>query len=104
MVLSLIDKVTTGTQSFALFIWNVGPVVAAVPCWTGGLPTALNVLNISEIIHLSDHDKSSSISQLLNGKSRDLQKRPKYFNGITTSTSNILLLHGVPTISFVLYQ
>ena len=32
------------------------------------------------------HDKSSSISQFIDGKSRDLQKLLRYLSGIVTST------------------
>ena len=50
------------------------------------------------------HFKSSSISQLINDKSRDLQKLLQYFTEITTSASNIVLLFGVLSINFVLYS
>ena len=80
MILSFLDKVTTGT---------VAPVVCIATSCTGGLRTALNVLDISETTHLFDHEKSSSISQLINGKSRDLQKLLKCFNGTTASACNI---------------
>ena len=69
----------------------------------GGLQDILGVIDISDITHYLDQDKSSSISQLINGKLRDLQKLLKYFNETTTSTSNILLLLGVLPINFVLY-
>ena len=39
-----------------------------------GLSAIVGVIDISYIIHSFDHDKSNSISQLINGKSRDLQK------------------------------
>ena len=71
---------------------------------TGGSPSALNVLDISDITQFFAHLKLSSISQLINGKSRDLQKLLKYFNGATTSASNILLLFSVLPIIFVLYS
>ena len=35
------------------------------------------------------HDKSSSISQFINGKSRDLQKLLRYFSEIVTSTLKV---------------
>ena len=44
------------------------------------------------------------ISQLINGKSRYLQKLLKFFNGTTTSTFNVLLSFGVLPINFVLYS
>ena len=43
-------------------------------------PTTLGVIDISYSIHIFDHDKSSSISELLNSKSRHLQKFLKYFH------------------------
>ena len=88
MILSLIDKVTTGTQLLELFIWNVFPVVCiAATFTTGGLASGLQdtagVIDISEIMHPFGHDKSSFFSQLINGKRRDLQQLLKYFNGMT---------------------
>ena len=72
--------------------------------WTGGLafgfPGIPGPIDISDIIHYFEHDKSSSISQLINSKSRDLQKLLRYFNGTTTSTSNMLLSFGVLPIIF----
>ena len=113
MVLSFIDNVTTGTSSLALFVWNSAPVVCiASLTWTGGLalglPAIAGVIDISDTIHSSDHDKSIPIWQLINGKSRDLQKLLKYFNGTTISAFNIFLLFhiffGVPPIYFVIYS
>ena len=45
-----------------------------------GSPGTLGVIDISDIVHYFDHDKSISISQLIDGKSRGLQKILKYFN------------------------
>ena len=71
---------------------------------TGGLAFGFSgipgPIDISDIIHSFEHDKSSSISQLINSKSRDLQKLLKYFNGTTTSTSHILLSFCVLPIIF----
>ena len=69
-----------------------------------GLPGTAGVIDISYIMHSFNYDKSSVISQLLNGESRDLQKLLKYFNGTTTSASNIFLSSGVLPITFVLYS
>ena len=55
-------------------------------------------------MHYLDHYKSISISQLINGKSRDLQKLRKYFNRTTTSASNVLLSIDVLLIIFILYS
>ena len=69
-----------------------------------GSPGTLGVIDISDIVHYFDQDKSISISQLIDGKSRGLQKILKYFNWITASTSNIFLLFGVLPINFILYS
>ena len=71
---------------------------------TGGLVGTAGGLDISNIMQYLDHDKSSSISQLIKSKSRGLQKLLKYFNRTTTSASNILLSFGVLSIIFVLYS
>ena len=78
LILSLIDKVTTGVQWLALFIWNIGPVIVCdVNSYTTESAfgsTVLNVLDTSVIILFLSHLNSSSISQLISDKSRDLQK------------------------------
>ena len=83
-----------------LFIWDVGPVVSvAAVAGLGILATTTSVLDISNIMKSFDHDKLSSISQLLRGKLKNLPKLLKYFNGATTSATNVLLPAGVlPTI------
>ena len=73
----LIEKVTTGTWNLALFIWNVVPVVCIASTSKSGrlafgLPATLGAIDISDIIHSFDHDQSSSVSQLINGKSKNL--------------------------------
>ena len=55
-------------------------------------------------MHSFDHDKSSSVSDLVNGKSRNLQKMLKYSNWTTTSAFNVLLSFGEPPINFDLYS
>ena len=100
---------TTETWSFPLFIWNVALVVCiAATFWTSGLafwlPDILGIIDISDTIHSFDYDNQSSISQLINDKSRGLQKLLKYFNGKRTFASNILLLLGMPSINFVFYS
>ena len=85
-----------------MFFQNLGEVVAFAP--TGGFPATAAILDISDTTQYFDHDKSSSISQLIKGESRDLQKLLKYFNGTTTSASDILLSFGVLLIIFVLYS
>ena len=75
---------------------------------TGGLssesPTTLGVIDISDIIHSFDHNKSIFISKLINGKSRNLQKLLKYLNGTTTSAFNALLSFGMLPSDFFLYS
>ena len=62
------------------------------------------LFNISDITQSSDHAKSSSISQLIKGQSRDLQKLFKYFNGATTFAFNTPLLAAVLPVIFVLHS
>ena len=63
---------TTGTYTLVLFIWNVAPVVNVV--YTGLSPFSSGVLYISDITQYFDHLKSAFISQLINDKSRNIQK------------------------------
>ena len=58
-----------------MFIWNVAPTVSvASTAVTGGLAGTAGVFDILDIMQSLDHHKSSSISQLIKCKSRDLQK------------------------------
>ena len=84
----------------------MAPVVAATTSCTGRLPTGLNVLDMSDITQVFGHFNSSFTSQfqLLNRKSRDLQKLLKYSSGTTTSASSTLLLFGVLPIMVVLHS
>ena len=43
-------------------------------CLAYGLPSTTGGIDISDIIDSFNYEKSSSYSQLINGKSRDLQK------------------------------
>ena len=76
--------------------------------FTSGLASRLScipgIIDISDITHPFEHDKSKSISQWINGKSRNLQKLLKYCNGTTTSVSNVLLSYDVFPIIFLLYS
>ena len=69
----------------------------------GGLACKLSLLYISDIIQFLDHKISSSTSQLIKGKSRNLQKLLMDFNG-TTIVSNALLSSDTLPIIFVLYS
>ena len=89
-----------------LFIWIHALVVTAGAFAIDGLVTGFASISgvfISDM-QFFDHNKSSSISQLIKGKSRYLQKLLKYYNGTTTSVSNVLLLAGVLPIIFALYS
>ena len=95
------------SMKFSINYLKCSPVVciaatSRIDGLASGLPGTADVIDFSDIIHYFDHDKSSSISKLTKGKSRDLEKQPKYFNGMTTSASNILLLFGALPIIFVL--
>ena len=47
---------------------------------------------------------ANQYSHLINGKSRDLQKLLKYFNGTTNFAFNLFALSGMLHINFVLYS
>ena len=55
-----------------------------------GLAATAAVINISYIIRSFYHDKLSSISRLIKGKSGDLQKLIKYFIRSTIYVANVL--------------
>ena len=84
----------------ALFISNVAPVFSVASAKLAH--STSDVLDISDITQYFDHVKSSSISQLIKGKTRDLQKLLTYFNGAITSRFNLLLLFDVFPINFLL--
>ena len=103
-------KVITRAKSYLkLLIWNAAAVVCIADTSltdesASSSPGILGIVGISEILHSLDQNESSSFKQLINGKSRDLQKLLKYFNGTTTSASNVLLSSGVLPINFALYS
>ena len=69
-----------------------------------GLAATAAVLDIPEITHFIYYGKPSSISQLIKGKSRGLQKLLKCFYETATSVSSLLVLAGVPPVIFVFYS
>ena len=80
--------------------WSVGRLAF-------GLVGTSRVLDISDIIQFLVHGKSSSVSQLVKGKSRNLRKLLKHANETTKqqqSKSTILLSAGVLPVIFVLYS
>ena len=76
------DRVTTETWTFSLFIANVFPPIQSV------------------ITHISYDVNITFISELIRSISRVFQKLLKYFNIIAISTSLVLTVAGV--IPFVL--
>ena len=62
------------------------------------------LLIFQKLYNFFDHDKSSSISQLIKVKLRNLQKLLKDFNGTTTFSFNAILSAGVLPIIFVKYS
>ena len=62
------------------------------------------MLSFSDITQFFDRDKSYAILHLTKGKSKDLKRLLKYFNGTETSVSNMVLLIGVLPIIFVLHS
>ena len=104
LIFSLTGKVTTGTETLALFTWNVALFAEVATSYLTGsvFGTALDVLDVSDITQYLDCDKSSSISQLIKDKSRALQKLLNYFNGTKTCASNLPPLLGVLPFNFVL--
>ena len=83
-VLSWIDKVTTGTQSFVLVIANIPAPVELV------------------MTQVHDHFNWRLILQLINDIPSVLQKLLKYFNCTTISTSFVLSSAGVFPVIFIL--
>ena len=84
LILSSLDKVTTGTYNLQSFIASVGPV--AFPFTTGG-PAFTCLCSKLVIMQFLFHFSSKDTSQLINGMFNALQKLPKYYNGIANSTS-----------------
>ena len=92
LILSSLDKVTTGTYNLQSFIASVAPVV--VPFTTGG-PASTCLYSKLVITQFLFHFSSKNISQLINGMFNALQKLPKYFNGIANSTSYLPTLFAL---------
>ena len=72
-MLLFLEKVAKGTQSLALSILIVALVVSiALLPRLGQLTATSAVFNISEVTRFLDHDKSNSVSYLIQGNSRYL--------------------------------
>ena len=90
LVSSSLDKVTTGTYNLQLFIARVTPV-GALSLTTGG-PASTCLCSKLVITQFLFHFNSKDTSQLINGIFNALQKLPRYFNGISNSTSCVPFL------------
>ena len=100
LMLSFIDKVTTRVAGWCsscccCCCWWCN-------CWNGSHCSA--VVDVSDVMQYYVYVKSSSICQLIKGKSRDLQKLLKYFNETITSLSNVFLSAVVLPIIFALHS
>ena len=80
LMLSFMDKVTTGTWRLVLFIWHIALIKLS------------SYFNNTQFF---DHEKSSTILQLIKGKSKDIQKIFKYFNGITNSVLSVVVVNEI---------
>ena len=65
------------------------------------MTTIASVFNILDTTQCFNHDKLNYISQFIKRKSRDLQKLPKYFDGIRFSVCNVLSSAGEFPIIFI---
>ena len=106
LILSFIDKLTTGTYSSVLFIWNV----ATLNCVdgkrsVGGLAVELagasGVLDISEMTQSSVHDKSSSISHF--SYSNVNQKISKNYLNILMEQQVLCLMYCYRLVFFLFF-
>ena len=75
------DKLTTGTYNFVPVILNSNSVGATIAGLTSGITV------ISAKTQFLDQVEIDSISQLISGIFKLLQKLLRYFSGITTSAS-----------------
>ena len=82
LISSSLDKVAAGTYNLQSVILSVAPVGAL-----SLLPPPMSLCSKLVITQLVSHFNSKDTSLLINGIFSDLQKLPKYFNGIANSTS-----------------
>ena len=108
MLLLFVDTAIIGSKNLALFVRNVDAVAdVARTYWKGetasGLTAVSGVLDISNVTQLLDHYKARSTSQLIRGKSKDLQALLRYFIRATTSIFLMLLSFVKLPFIFALY-
>ena len=106
LILSFIDKLTTGTYSSVLFIWNVAPLNCVDGKRSvGGLAVELagasGVLDISEMTQSSVHDKSSSISHF--SYSNVNQKISKNYLNILMEQQVLCLMYCYRLVFFLFF-
>ena len=87
LISSSLDKVTAGTYNLQAIILSVAPVGAL-----SQLPPPMSLCSKLVITQFLSHFNSKDTLQLINGIFSALQKLPKYFNGITNSTSCVPFL------------
>ena len=87
LISSSLDKVNTGTHDLQSFIASAAPVGTL-----SLLPPPMSLCSKLVITQFLSHFNSKDTSQLINGIFSALQKLPKYFNGITNSTSCVPFL------------
>ena len=87
LVLSSLDKVTTGTYNLQSFIASVAPVGAL-----SLLPAPVSLCSKLVITQFLFHFNCKDTSQLIKGIFNCLQKLLRYFNGISNSTSCVPFL------------
>ena len=108
MLLLFVDTAIIGSKNLALFVRNVDAVAdVARTYWKGetasGLTAVSGVLDILDVTQLLDHYKARSTSQLIRGKSKDLQALLRYFIRATTSIFLMLLSFVKLPFIFALY-
>ena len=91
-----LDKVTTGTYNLQLVIASVAPVGTL-----SLLPPPMSLCSLLVITQFLFHFNSKDTSQLIKGIFSDLQKFPKYFNGIANSISFVPALFVLSIILFL---
>ena len=88
LVSSSLDKVTAGTYNLQSLIASVAPVRAL-----SLLPPPMSLCSKLVITQFLSHlNSKEDNSQLINGIFNALQKLPRYFNGISNSTSCVPFL------------
>ena len=87
LISSSLDKVNAGTYNLQSFIASVAPVGAL-----SLLPPPMSLCSKLVIMQFLSYFNSKDTSQLINRIFSALQKLPRYFNGISNSTSCVPIL------------